>query len=87
MKVQENVTHNQEENLSIESEPEMKEMRKLTEKSFKTENSFKTAILNVISMLGELKKNMNISAVGGCGASFLLPCLSWCHQTRPQHAK
>ena len=45
MKVQENVNHNQEENQPIESDPQVKEMRKLTE------NNFKTAILNVESML------------------------------------
>lgn len=54
MKKQENVTHNQEENQSIDSEQEMKEMMKLTK------NNFKTAILNAVSMLRDLNENMNI---------------------------
>ena len=43
--MQENVNYNQEENKPIESDLEVKEMRKLTK------NNFKTAILNVESIL------------------------------------
>lgn len=67
MKVQENVNHNQEENQPIESDPQVKEMRKLTE------NNFKTAILNVESMLRDFFfLSMDISAARGCGTSPLL---------------
>ena len=46
--MQENVNYNQEENKPIESDLEVKEMRKLTK------NNFKTAILNIHK---ELKEN------------------------------
>lgn len=57
--MQENVNYNQEENKPIESDLEVKEMRKLTK------NNFKTAILNVESILRDFFfYSTNISAAG-----------------------
>ena len=82
MKVQENVNHNQEENQPIESDPQVKEMRKLTE------NNFKTAILNVESMLRDfffLKYGYQC-----CQGMWHFPSaltLVVCHHMHPEHAE
>ena len=65
--MQENVNYNQEENKPIESDLEVKEMRKLTK------NNFKTAILNVESILRDFFFFIaRTSVLQGCGTSFLL---------------
>ena len=79
MKVQKNVSHNQEENQPIESDPEVKEMRKLTE------NNFKTAILNAESMLRDFLKKHEHQCCQGMWHFLSALTLVWCHHMHPKH--